>query len=501
MQDDWKVSPKLTVNLGMRYEFETPLHERYNRSTLGFDTTYTQPISAAAQAAYASIYPNISGGFPQLPPSAFALRGGMTFAGLNGNDGGLYNTPKDVFMPRVGLAYQLDDRTVLRSGFGMFAGFLGQRRGDVQQNGFSQNTNMVLTNDNGLHWLTTLANPFPNGVAEPQGAAAGLQTYLGQGFTFFNQNPKVPVTMRWEAQPAAADQGLRLRGSYVGSKTNHIEITRNINALPQQYLSTLPTRDDTWNNYLSADDREPDVQPGPGQLAGHLYQHDHLAADAAFAVSRPSGRTPSTRRRTPATPGITACRSALRSGSRKGYTLSASYTFAKWMQAVNLLNASDPAPLREISDSDAPHRINVSGVWALPFGKGRKLLSGANGVVDRIVGGWEVSGIWSMQSGFALPWGNVIYYGNPADIQLPLDQRTPEHWFNVANFETASAKQLLGNQVRTWPFRFSTIRGPRQNNVDLALLEADPDQRREEHRVPRRGAERGESSASSRIRT
>ena len=140
------------------------------------------------------------------------------------------------------------------------------------------------------------------------------------------------------------------------------------------------------------------------------------------------------------------------------------------MQAVNLLNASDPAPLREISDSDAPHRINISSVWSLPFGKGRALLANTNGFVSRLVGGWEVSGIWSIQSGFPLPWGNVIYYGNPDDIQLPLDQRTPEHWFNVANFETASAKQLLGNQLRTWPFRFSTLRGPRQNNLDFALI-------------------------------
>jgi hypothetical protein len=140
------------------------------------------------------------------------------------------------------------------------------------------------------------------------------------------------------------------------------------------------------------------------------------------------------------------------------------------MQAVNLLNASDAAPIREISDSDAPHRINISGVWSLPFGKGRALLSNANGVVSRLVGGWEISGIWSLQSGFPLAWGNVIYYGNPADIALPLDQRSPEHWFNAANFETVSNRQLLGNQVRTWPFRFSTLRGPRQNNVDLAIL-------------------------------
>jgi hypothetical protein len=469
VQDDWKLSPKLTVNLGIRYEFETPLHERYNRSTLGFDTLYTQPISAAAQAAYASSYASISGGFPQLPPSAFALRGGMNFAGLNGNSGSLYNTPKDVFMPRVGLAYRLDDRTVLRSGFGMFAGFLGQRRGDVQQNGFSQNTNMVLTNNNGLSWLTTLANPFPNGVAEPQGAAAGLQTYLGQGFTYFNQNPKVPVTMRWEMSLQRQTRGFVFEGAYVGSKTNHIEITRNINALPQQYLSTLPIRDDTWNNYLSQTIANPMYNLVPGNSQGTytsttISRQTLLSPYPAFGSNAINSQENT---------GYTWYHSLQASASKrfsKGYTLSASYTFAKWMQATNLLNASDPAPIREISDSDAPHRINISGVWALPFGKNRKLLSGANGVVDRIVGGWELSGIWSLQSGFALPWGNVIYYGNPADIQRSLDQRTPENWFNVANFETASAKQLLSNQVRTWPFRFATLRGPRQNNVDLAVL-------------------------------
>ncbi len=102
VQDDWKVSPKLTVNLGLRYEFETPLHERYNRSTLGFDTNYTQPISAAAQAAYATIYPQHLRRLPAASRRArSSLRGGMTFAGLNGNDGSLYNTPKNVFMPRA----------------------------------------------------------------------------------------------------------------------------------------------------------------------------------------------------------------------------------------------------------------------------------------------------------------------------------------------------------------------------------------------------------------
>ena len=184
----------------MRYEFETPLHERFNRSTLGFDTSYIQPDLRGGPGNYEKIYPNIANGFPQLPPSALVLRGGMTFAGENGNNGGLYNTPKNVFMPRLGIAYQLDSKTVLRTGMGMFAGFLGERRGDVLQNGFTQNTNMVLTTDNGLHFLTTLANPFPNGVAERGWfRRRACRPTWDRASRFFNQNPKIPVTMRWEA--------------------------------------------------------------------------------------------------------------------------------------------------------------------------------------------------------------------------------------------------------------------------------------------------------------
>jgi hypothetical protein len=469
VQDDWKVSPKLTVNLGMRYEFETPLHERYNRSTLGFDTSYVQPISAAAQAAYATIYPKISGGFAQLPPSAFALNGGMTFAGQNGNNGNLYNTPKDVFMPRLGLAYQLNSKTVLRAGMGMFAGFLGERRGDVFQNGFTQNTNWTISTDSGLHFLASMANPFPGGVAEPVGAAAGPQTYLGQGFTYFSQNPKIPVTIRWQASLQHEFKQFLLELDYIGNKTNHIEITRNINTLPYQYLSKLPTRDDTYNNLMTAKFTNPMYQLVPGNSQG-IYtgsttdRQTLLSPFVAFGTNA-INNTENT--------GYAWYHSAQFTISKrfaKGYTVQGSYTFQKWMQAVNLLNAADPAPIREISDSDAPHRINISSVWSLPFGKGRAMLNSTNGFVSRLVGGWEVSGIWSLQSGFALPWNNMIYYGDPANIQLPLDQRSPEHWFNTAGFETASTKQLLSNQVRTWPFRFSNLRGPRQNNIDIALI-------------------------------
>jgi hypothetical protein len=372
-------------------------------------------------------------------------------------------------MPRAGFAYQVTGNTVVRGGFGMFAGFLGERRGDVIQNGFTQNTNMVLTNDGGLTFLTKLANPFPNGVAEPVGAAAGYQTFLGQGFSFFNQYPEIPITNRWELGFQHARKGYLFEFNYIGNKSNHIELTRNINTLPYQYLSTSRLRDDANNNVMTANIPNPMQNLVPGNTQGtytgaNTSRQTLLSPFPAFGANAIN---------TTENTGYSWYHSAQFTATKrfsKGYTLQGSYTFQKWMQATNLLNAADLRPIEEISDADAPHRFNVSGVWSLPFGRGRKLLSGANGLVDRLVAGWEVSGIWSLQSGFPLQWGNMIYYGDPSGIRRPLGDRSPEAWFNVAGFETATARQLLGNQVRTWPFRFSTLRGPRQNNVDLAIL-------------------------------
>ena len=470
IQDDYKLSRKLTLNIGVRYEFETPLKERFNRSTLSFDPTYTQDISAAALAKYATIFPGIAGGFPELPVSAFTTNGGMTFAGQNGNNGGLYQTPKNVFLPRVGLAYQIANHTVVRTGFGMFAGFLGERRGDVQQNGFTQNTNMVLTRDSGLTWATTLANPFPDGISEPRGNADGYKTYLGQGFTYFNQNPKIPMTLRWELGLQQEFKGFAIEMNYIGSKTNHIEITRNINALPLQYWSTSHLRDTANDNYLAASIANPYAGLVPGNTQG-TYSSSTISRQSLLSPFRAFGANAIN---TTENTGYSWYHGLQFSANRrfsKGFTIMGSYTYSKWMQATALLNPVDPLPIREISDADAPHRINISSIYELPFGPGKGLLANANPVVSRLVGGWQISGIWSLQSGFPLAWNNSVYYGDPKDILRSPGERTPTNYFNIAGFETTSAKQLLtSNQLRWWPRYFGTLRRQRQNNVDLALI-------------------------------
>lgn len=469
IQDDWKIRRNLTLNIGLRYEFEQALHERYNRSVLSFDPTYVQPFAAQAQKNFAA---NTAALVPQL--STITANGGLTFAGVNGNPSALYNTPKTQIMPRLGLAWSVNSNTVVRSGFGIFYGFLGERRSDVIQHGFSQNTNVVPTTDN-VNFIGTLSNPFPNGIATPVGAAAGYQTFLGQNIQFFNQNPLTPRVMRWELGiQHAFRNSILLDLNYTGNKTIHIDLNPtgnpnivNINPLPNKYLCTSPTRDDACNNALTASVPNPFYGLGPAGNTQGVFTNTTIGR-SSLLVPYPTFGSVSTNNNQ----GYSWYHSlviALEKRFAKGYQLTGNYTFSKFMQANELLNAGDAFPLRTISDQDVPHRFSISGILEMPFGKGKPLLANANPVVSRIVGGWQLSGILAYQVGFPLAWGNVLYYGDPKNIKLPADQRTVDHWINTAGFETASNKQLVNN-LRTWPLRFSQIRGRNTNNVDFALI-------------------------------
>ncbi len=469
VQDDWKIRRKLTLNLGLRYEFEQPLHERYNRSVLNFDPTYVQPFSAAAQGVYARAP------LTELPANQFRANGGLTFAGVDGNPTNLYHTPKTSFMPRLGFAYQLDKDTVLRGGFGIFYGFLGERRSDVIQSGFSQNTNMVPTINN-IDFVGTLSNPFPNGIANPVGSAAGKQTFLGQNISFFNQDPKLPRVTRWEMGVQHAFKGgILLEAHYTGNKTIHLEIpiagnppVVNLNALPNQFLGKSPFRDNTANNYLTGSVTNPFFGLGPAGNTQAIFTNTTIAR-SGLLVAYPQFGSVSTSVNT----GYSWYHGLLVNLEKrfaKGFSLAGNYTYSKFMQADELLNPADPFPTRVISEQDTPHRLSFSGVAELPFGKNKPWLANANPIASLIVGGWQISGIWSYQVGAPLAWGNVLYYGDPKNILLPADQRTVDHWINTDNFEKAAANQLVANQIRTWPLRFPQIRGRNTNNFDFALI-------------------------------
>jgi hypothetical protein len=463
VHDDWKVNSRLTLNLGLRYEYETPLTERYNRSVKGFDYNAAQPFSAAAATAFRNSQSNAANATPEV--TDFVVRGGLTFAGTGDRD--LYRTPKKNFMPRIGLAFQLNDKTVIRSGYGIFYGFLGQRRGDVIQTGFAQNTPLNVSLDNGLTFIETLSNPFQNGILPAVGALAGTATSVGNSITFFNPDPSTPYMQRWELGFQRQFGDYVTEVSYVGNRGTHIEVGRNLNATPNQYLSTSPTRDTARINYLS--------QPVPNPFAGLLP----LTASGTFRSN-----TIARERLLRPFPQFDAVNTTTNEGYswyhslqmridkrfKNGYTMGAAYTYSKFMEATEFLNAGDLFPSEVIAADDRPHRLTVSGIYELPFGQGRRLLGDSHPVVSRIVSGWQINGIYTYQSGPAIGnWGNVIYNGNLGDLTLSRDEQDVVQWFNTEGFERIAANQLASN-VRTFPLRFGFLRAHHISNYDLSLF-------------------------------
>jgi hypothetical protein len=153
----------------------------------------------------------------------------------------------------------------------------------------------------------------------------------------------------------------------------------------------------------------------------------------------------------------------------RGYTIDANYTFSRYMQAIEFLNGADPRPTEVISDQDTPHRLSVSGIWELPFGEGRRFGAGAHPVVSRIISGWQLTGIYTYQSGRPVGnFGNLLFTGSFDDLASSDPSLTG--WFNVdAGFNRVTAQQL-GSNVRTFPLRFDSVRLDPINNVDLSLI-------------------------------
>src|SRR5437867_3004282 len=199
VQDDWKVSDRLTINLGLRYEYEGATRDSQNRNVRGFDPTVPISIEAAVKAAYAA------NPIPQIAASAFSVRGGLQFA--SDANPGFWNADKNNIQPRVGLAYKLNEATVVRAGLGVYTvPFIIS--GNFQP-GFSQTTTIVPSNDLGLTFNATLANPFPSGVVAPAGASRGADTFLGQDLNNASATRFVPLDFknaqntRYLIQPAA----------------------------------------------------------------------------------------------------------------------------------------------------------------------------------------------------------------------------------------------------------------------------------------------------------
>ncbi len=458
LQDDWKLTSKLTLNLGLRYELEYPTTERYNRTVLGFDTSTPSPIQSAAQAAYAR------SPIAEVAANQFRVLGGLTFAGVGGNSRGLWQVDKNNFAPRFGLAYSLNSRTVVRGGYGMFYDQLGVVRRSVTQTGFSSSTSVVTSVDNGLHFIADLTNPFPNGITWPAGAGLGLMTYAGQSISFFNTKLSTPFMHRWQISIQRQLPGqVVLEVAYVGNLGKNLLATRQLNNVPRQYLSTSPVRDQATINTLTAQVSNPFYPQLPGtSLSGATTSRSQLL----YPYPQFTGVSNQTNEGYSWYQGL---QTRFEKRMSQGFTVGVSWTWSKFMEATGFLNPTDVSPERVISDQDRTHRVVTTGVWELPVGPGRRWGSTVHGLPGKLIGGWQAGFVFQIQGGAALGFGNAIFTGDLHDIPLPASQRTIYHWFNTTGFNRVSNQQL-SNNIRTLGTRFSGVRAVGTNNWDISAV-------------------------------
>ncbi|HWQ55812.1 MAG TPA: TonB-dependent receptor [Bryobacteraceae bacterium] len=457
IHDDFKVTPKLTVNFGVRYEYETPVTERFNRSVAHFAYDQLSPINAQARANYVNP-------IAELPLSQFNLRGGLTFAGEGGNGRNLWTSEKNNFMPRVGLAYQLRPKTVLRAGFGLFFDTAGLAVNNAIQTGFSQSTPIQASMDSGLTYVATTANPFPNGLLAPVGSAGGLSTNLGQSLSFFPEKMLSPYMQRWSfGVQQLLPAGFMVDASYVGNRGTRLPVSRNINALPAKYLSTSGVRDEATIKYLAQSFANP--LAGTNPIYGTNISRSSLLVPypqfGSVSVFEPVGYS-----------WYHSMQVRMEKRFSRGYTFNLAYTWAKTMAADSFLNASDPMPYESISTQDRTHRVVLSGIWELPVGRGKHFGSQMPSVLNFVAGGWQLNGMVQRQSGAPLTWGDVwtLFSGDSTKVLLPKSERSVDRWFNTdAGFNKNSGQQLTSN-IRVSPLRFSNLRADGQARWDFSIF-------------------------------
>jgi Carboxypeptidase regulatory-like domain len=480
--DDWKATRNLTFNLGVRWELENATTERFNRNIIGFDPAVTSPVEAAAKAAYAA------NPIPEVAAANFNVKGGLLFA--DDDHRGFWDTDKNNVQPRIGVAYQLSEKTVLRGGWGIYtvpAIIFG-----VSSPGFSQATPIIPSANTGLTFQASLFNPFPFGVDTPPGASQGISTSLGRGFSFVPRNLQHSQAQRWEFGIQHELPGNWLvEASYVGNRGYDLTTgnINSVNAVPREFLSTSLVRDTSLINFLTANFPNPfrNLEPfrGTSFFTNENQQRQQLLRPfpefGDIGVIRNDGR------------------SIYHSGQfraekrfNKGYSLLAAYTWSKYIEEVSVLNVTDTDLERRISNSDVPQRVVVSGIWEFPFGKNRKWGGGWNSFVDGVLGGWQLNAIFQWQSGRPIDLGdrNVVYFGDPSKLRADISSANADpsrKVFDVSGFyfhdapvqtngvddpakQRADQRISLANNLRYFPSRLSGFRGQNLHLWDISVM-------------------------------
>ncbi|MGH9345542.1 MAG: TonB-dependent receptor domain-containing protein, partial [Terriglobia bacterium] len=456
-QDDIRLTDKLTVNLGLRYEEESPYTDRHN------ELNYFNPTVAS----------------PASNPSFPDLTGGLEFAGVNGSTSSVYAWNAAQFDPRVGFAYKVTGNTVVRGGFGTVYAPLelsNNAVGFVPSTGYSSSTAWETSLNGGLNPDNLLTNPYPQGLVKPTGNTQGAGTDLGQSLTVWDEHPQTPESYQWNfGVQRQLPSNILAEVAYVGSRGLHL--THNFAGL------------DTLNpKYLSMGTALQAKVPNPFQRfvsIGALSASTVTEQQLLLPYPQFTGIT--VENETWGSSDYQSAQMKVDKRTTHGVSFLAIYTISKWMSNATAADAPigttdntaiqnwyDLKAEKSLSENDIPQALIANVVAELPFGRGRRYLSGVSGPLDKIIGGWNASGILTEQKGFPLGLSAPVTDGGDRPNAVPgvspklsssrpISQKVAE-WFNTAAFSLPPAF-TFGNVSRT----IGSVRSPGLHNLDFAI--------------------------------
>ena len=459
--DQWQLSSRITLNYGIRFEQMGPWSERYDRMVV-------------------------------LLPTVKNDLSGPTGLNLVGKPG-LVNSPDspsrnnaalgNLWSPRVGLAYRISNKTVFRTGYGIFwlpnDAMWNKSPNNDAVNSFTNPFNGTL--DGSVTPNDVLGNPFPNGLLPAPGRSPNVQTLLsGQGLNAAIYNAPYPYAQQWNVDVGRElPGGMALSVAYAGSKGTHLPGgNQNLDQLPTQFLSL--------GSKLQEQVPNPFYGLVPlGTLAQKTVAYGQLLRPypqyTGFSMANVTNRNST----------YHSAQVKLEKRFSKGGTVLGAYTWAKLISDTDTLTgwlepggggggAQDNYNIRaekSLALYDVPHRAVISYIVDLPFGKGQKFGSNVTGVAEKVISGWGVNGVSTFQSGFPLPISTAVNttnsFGggqrpNRTGANASLDgsaQSRLGQWFNTSAF-ALPASFTFGNSARTLP----DVRSHGVANYDFTLF-------------------------------
>lgn len=461
-QDDWKLARNLTVNFGVRWDYESPIAERYDRQVRGFGFDQASPIASQVQG--------------------LMLKGGLLYAGDDGASRQAFVPDRNNFQPRIGIAWQPRPKWVVRGGYGIF--FLGQNASGANT-GFSRRTDVVASVDNNLTPAVSLTDPFPlnffpSGLLQPIGSSQGLATNLGLGIGAQLLDRPLPYSQQFSfGIQRALPLDVLLDVSYVGNLTRKLPVAANLNFIPTATLTSLPVAERA--GFFNAQVPNPlrGLLPGsafngatvPRQQLLFAYPHFQQVGINNIAAGSQSYHS---------------LQMLAKRRFRSGVAAQASYTWGKTLERLTTLNAQDVTLNdlygvgleQRLAEFDIPHTFSFVTSWELPFGKGRRLLSGGNPAVNAVFGGWNVSAQYIYRSGQPIEFANNAPTTNRSarltDAQRDelarkagRDSFNPffDKWFDTSIFPASAQAPFT---LRTYPTRFPDVRSPHLESWELS---------------------------------